>query len=271
MVTPAAASAEVVPVQARVTIGFTNENTTDVEATGLVVGKPFRRGALELRTSFDGATATGRFTLFDGRGSLRGRAVTTTKDLSHFTGTFTADGGSGRYAHATGKLRFSGAFDSDAIPAVTVLPGTLRGRLRVRPVEPKPPRERPLAIDFRGKGAKVHFRQLSADPFLAKLTTAQATAMNRFGNGVLLEVADIDLRTQLRPSVITWYGPDGTWTVKGTPSLDTGPSGSDPLRVTGATGRYRGARGSLAYTLLTDPGFSGLKIVRLRGALRFPG
>ena len=181
------------------------------------------------------------------------------------------EGGSGRYTRATGKLRFAGAFDSDSIPAVTVLPGTLRGRLRVRPADPKPRLRKPLPIDFRGKGAKVHFRQISTDPFLAKLTSAQATAMGRFGDGVVLDTSDVDLRTPLRPSLVTWYGADGTWTAKGKPSLDTGPSGSDLMRVTGGTGRYRGARGKLGYTLLTDPTVNGLNVVRLRGKVRFPG
>jgi hypothetical protein len=111
--------------------------------------------------------------------------------------------------------------------------------------------------------------------FLAKLERQLRAAFlrrapDRFGRGVLLKTLDIDLRTQRRPAVITWYGPDGTWTVKGVTNLETGPTGSDPLRVTGGTGRYLGARGTLQHTLLTEPGVSGLSISRLRGKLRFP-
>ena len=263
-------AAETMRVNARVVLGFTNENMVDVEATALVEGRPFRRGAMELRTTFSGAEASGRFTLFDGRGGLRGRSVTETPDGVHFAGRFTVEGGSGRYARATGTLRFRGALDSERIPAVTVMPGRIEGRLRVHPAAPPAPRTRPLAIDIRGKEAKVHFRQLSTEPFLAKLTHAGATAMDRFGRGVLLKTLDIDLRTQRRPAVITWYGPDGTWTVKGVTNLDTGPTGSDPLRVIGGTGSYRGARGTLEHTLFSEPGFSGLSITGLRGKLRFP-
>ena len=60
-----AASTQSVPVKARVTIGFTTDSLTDIEATGLVTGPPFRRGAMELRSRFQGGTATGRFTLTD--------------------------------------------------------------------------------------------------------------------------------------------------------------------------------------------------------------
>ncbi len=263
-------AAETVRVNARVVLGFTNDSAVDVEATGLVEGKPFRRGAMELRSRFDGGNANGRFTLFDGRGGLRGRASTSTSDGIHFTGTFTAEGGSGRYAGATGTLRFGGALDSDRVPAVTVLPGTLEGRLRVRPAPPRPARTKPLAIAFRGKSAKVHFHQDSAHPIPAKLTSAVATAMDRFGNGVLLKTQDIDLGTPLRPTVMTWYGADGTWTARGTLDLDSGTTGSDPLKVTGGTGRYRGARGTLAHTLFGSVGFSGVSGSRLRGKLRFP-
>ena len=268
----AAAPAAAAPLQvdAHVVIGFTTVNGSELEAAGLVEGRPFRRGAIELRSTLVNGTASGRFTLFDGRGSLRGRARTHSDDGSTFTGAFTVEAGSGRYARAAGTLRFAGTLDPDSVPAVTVLPGKLEGRLRVRPAEPKPPLTKPLAVDFRGKGAKVRFKQISADPFMAKLTSAGATAMNRFGNGVLIETDDVTA-TPLRPKVVTWYGPDGTWSAKGITNLDTGPMGSDPLRVTGGTGRYRGARGRLAYTLLTPPGVSGLTVSRLRGRLRFPG
>jgi hypothetical protein len=49
-----------------------------------------------------------------------------------------------------------------------------------------------------------------------------------------------------------------------------GSQGRDRRCRTGGIGRYRRARGKLAYTLLTAPSVNGLNVVRLRGALRFP-
>ena len=92
----------------------------------------------------------------------------------------------------------------------------------------------------------MRFLEITANPFLARLTSAHATAMERFGRGVLLDTDEIREGTPERPKVATFYGPDGTWTARGTTNLDTGPSGSDPLKVTGGTGRYRRARGRSA-------------------------
>jgi hypothetical protein len=168
----APAAAVTVPVQARLVIGFTDVNGADLEAAGLLEGKPFRRGAMELRGK-----------LVDGV--------------------------------ANGALRFRGTLDSNSVPAVTVLPATLRGKLHVHRQEPRPPLARPLPVDLRGKAAKVRFKEISADPVVAKLTTAQATAMERLGNGVLIETDDVDERTRLWPKTVTFYGPDARWTAKG--------------------------------------------------------
>jgi hypothetical protein len=258
------------PVDASVVLGFSYLNGAAVESAALVEGKPFRRGGMEARGSFADSRFTGRFRLFDGRGSLRGSADLSTTDGAFFEGPMKVTGGGGRYARATGRLRFSGTLDSDSVPAVTVLPGELTGRLRVRPARAKPRFTHPVDVDLRGKGAKVRFVEISPNPFLAKLTSAWATAMDRFGTGVLVETDDIREGTRERPKLASWYGTDGTWTARGTTNLDTGPNGSDPLRVTGGTGRYRGARGRIAYTLLTDPGVNDLAISRWRGKLRFP-
>jgi hypothetical protein len=265
----AAAGAKPVAVKAPVVFGFTALSGTAVESAALVEGRPFRRGGMELRGTYAPPDFDGRFTLFDGRGSLSGRAELSTADGVGFSGPLTVGAGGGRYAHATGRLRFRGVLDTQSVPGVTVLPGLLSGRLRVRSAPARHAFSRPLKVDLEGKGAKVRFLELSADPFAAKLTSAKATAMDRFGRGVLIETDDVREGTRLRPKAVTWYGPGGTWSAKGITDLDTGPSGSDPLAVTGGTGRYRGARGKLAYTLLTEPSVNELEISRIRGRLRF--
>lgn len=257
------------PVEAPVVFGFTYLNGPLVESAALVEGRPFRRGGMELRGTYAPPDFEGRFTLFDGRGRLSGRADLSTADGVGFAGPLTVSGGAGRYARARGTIRFSGVLDGEAVPGVTVLPGLLTGRLRVRPAARRPAFTKPVAVDLEGKGAKVRFLELSANPFAAKLTSAKATAMIRFGKGVLIETDDVIEGTRLRPKVVTWYGVDGTWTARGTTNLDTGPAGSDPLKVTRGTGRYRGAHGTLAYTLLTDPSVDELEVSRLRGRLRF--
>ena len=262
--------ARTVTVEAPVVLGFTYLNGTVVESVALVEGRPFRRGGMELRGTYAPPDFGGRFTLFDGRGRLSGRAEMSTADGVGFSGPLTVAGGGGRYAHATGTLRFRGVLDTDSVPGVTVLPGLLSGRLRVRPAPAGPGFRTPVKVNLEGKGAKVRFLELSANPFAAKLTSAQATAMDRFGKGVLIETDDVREGTRLRPKVVTWYGPNGTWSAKGTTNLDTGPAGSDPLTVTRGTGRFRGAHGTLAYTLLTDPSVNELEISRIRGRLRFP-
>jgi hypothetical protein len=259
-----------VAVNAPVVFGFTYLNGTVVESAALVEGRPFRRGGMELRGMYAPPDFEGRFTLFDGRGRLSGRAELSTADSVGFSGPLTVAGGGGRYARARGTLRFMGVLDTESVPGVTVLPGLLSGRLRVRPAAARPRFRKPVAIDIEGKGAKVSFLELSANPFAAKLTSANATAMDRFGKGVLVETDDVREGTSLRPKVVTWYGADGTWSARGTTNLDTGPTGSDPLKVTGGTGRYRGARGTLAYTALTEPSVNDLAVSRIRGRLRFP-
>lgn len=123
---------------------------------------------------------------------------------------------------------------------------------------------RARTVDQRGKAAKLRFRQITTDPFFAKLTHGFATRMSRFGTGVRIETSDI------APPA------DGADLVRGRRHLvrerhdePRHRTGRDPLKVTGGTGRYRGARGTLAYTLLTPPGTSGLQVTRLRGTLRF--
>jgi hypothetical protein len=269
---PAAAAGEprTFAVKATVVFGFTYLNGPLVESTAIVEGRPFRRGAMEMRGTYAPPESTSRFTLFDGRGRLSGRADLSTADGVGFSGPLTVSGGRGRYAHARGRLRFMGVLDTESVPGVTVLPGLLSGRLRVRPAAARPAFTKPVPVDLEGKGAKVRFLELSANPFAAKLTSANATAMDRFGKGVRVETDDVREGTSLRPKVVTWYGADGTWSARGTTNLDTGPSGSDPLKVTGGTGRYRGARGTLAYTALTEPSVTELAVSRIRGRLRFP-
>ena len=264
-----AATSRTLAVKAPVVLGFTDMQGERIESVSLVEGRPFKRGAMELRGTLADGVSAGRFAIYDGRGVVRGHSRAVTMDGSRFEGTFTVDGGSGRYARATGKLHFAGALDTDSVPGVVVLPGKLAGKLHVRPAPPKPAFSKPVSVDRRGKGAKLRFRQVTTDPFFAKLTSGFATALTRFGNGVFIETDDVRADTRLRPKVLTWFGADGTWSAKGTTSLDTGPDGSDPLKVTGGTGRYRGAHGKIGYTLLTDPATSGVQIARLRGRLRF--
>lgn len=70
---------------------------------------------VSIRLTLSGVHVSGRYTAYPRGGSITGVAHATihsaTSSAAHFTGTIRLDGGSGRYAHASGRASFDGSID----------------------------------------------------------------------------------------------------------------------------------------------------------------
>lgn len=255
--------AQMQPVHADVVLGFTSSSGNLLNVAGLATAQPFGRGGISARITLSGATTSGPLAIFDGRGSLKGTIESTTEDGQNYSGTYTVAGGRGRYAHATGTLRFQGHLDSSSVPLVTVLPGNLDGSLRVDPSAPPRPATKPVAVHLAGEQAKVKAVEQSDH---IDLTTAASTSRQGLGPGVALILTKVT-GARTRPQKWTFYGPNRTWRAHGVRDLDS----SSPTRLTvdGGTGRYRGAHGTLLYRVSGDGSGSGTVTYTLDGRLRF--
>jgi hypothetical protein len=254
---------ELIAVHAHVVMGFTSQTGGTTTVAGMATSKPFGRGGVSAKLDTTGSSVAGPFAIFDGRGRLLGQARATTPDGQNYTGTFTVRSGSGRFAGATGVLRFSGALDSSSVPAVTVLPGTLDGNLRVQHSTPPAPSTRRIHISYAGEQAKV--KAVGQSGYI-DLTSAATTALRGLGPGVVLIQSKVS-SARTRPQTWTFYGQNGTWSARGVRDLDS--SSPTRLTVTGGTRHFRGAHGTLLYKITEDGGVSGRVAYELAGDLQF--
>jgi hypothetical protein len=261
----------IVSVDAPEVFSFADATSRGIEAMGLVQGG-FHRAGFDARLRSSAGGLTGPVALFDGRGAIRGTLRVKFASGGSYAGNLVVSGGSGRYSDATGTLKLAGTTDTTAVPGVTVYPGRLRGSLHVKPIARPAPTRTPIHIDLRGKQTKLRFHVTAGRPYSAQLTAAGETSLPRIGAGVLLFVTDVYADGR-RPVTATFLGADGTWSVRDQTLTATTLSAITPAKVTAGTGRYRGAHGSLSYTVPTSSSTGGVSsgafISRLFGTLRF--
>ena len=241
------------------------------EALGLVQGS-FHRAGFDARLRSSAGGQAGPVALFDGRGEIRGTLRVKFASAGSYSGRLIASGGAGRYSDATGTLKLAGTTDTTAVPGVTVFPGRLRGSLHVKPSAPPAPPHTPIHINLRGKQTKLRFQVTAGRPYSAQLTAAGETSLPRIGSGVLLFVSDVYADGR-RPVTATFLGADGTWSVRDPTLTVTTLSAVTPAKLIAGTGRYRGAHGTLSYTVPTSSSTGGVSsgafVSRLFGTLRF--
>ena len=252
------------PVHANVVIGFANQAGNHLTLAGIVTGQPFGRGALSGRATQVGSEGSGSAAIFDGRGKLSGILETTLADDGQtVTGRFLVQHGTGRYRRATGTLRFTGMLDGASVPAVVVLAGHLDGNVRLNPAGNPSPSQTAIKIAYAGEQAKVKAVPRSG---MIDLTSAATTSMQGLGPGAALLFQTVS-PARMRAVTWTFYGPSGRWQAKGVRNLDSGAP--TRMTVTGGTGRYKGAHGSVRYTITDDGGPSGHFAYEMNGTLRF--
>ena len=274
---PAAAAAAKRPKPVRLAVdapevfSVADGTSHGIEALGLVQGV-FGRAGLDARLRSSGSGQEGPVALFDGRGEIRGILHVTIAGTGDYGGRLTVTGGSGRYSRVTGTLTLSGTTDTTSVPGVTVYPGRLRGSLHFTPGSAPSPAHTAVHVDLHGKQTKLAFHVTPGRPYVAQLTAAGETSLPRIGTGVLILVTDIYADGR-RPVTATFLGADGTWSVRDSTLTATTLSAITPARVIAGTGRYRGAYGSLSYTVPTSSSTGGVSsrlfVSRLFGTLRF--
>ena len=258
-------------VDAPEVFSFADVTSRGIEALGLVQGV-FHRAGFDARLRSSAGGQAGPVALFDGHGEIRGTLRVKFASGGSYSGGLVVSGGAGRYSDATGTLKLAGTTDTTSVPGVTVFPGRLRGTLKIKPSVPSTPPRTPIHIDLRGKQTKLHFQVTAGRPYVAQLTAAGETSLPRTGAGVLLLVTDVYADGR-RPVTATFLGSDGTWSVRDPTLTATTLSASTPAKVIAGTGRYRGAHGTLSYTVPTSSSTGGVSsgafISRLFGTLRF--
>ena len=256
-------------VDAPEVFSFADATSRGIEALGLVQGG-FQRAGFDARLRSSAGELAGPIALFDGRGEIRGTLRVKLASGGSYAGSLVATGGAGRYSHATGTLKLAGT--TAAVPGVTVYPGRLRGSLQVKPMRPSLAARTPIHIDLRGKQTKLRFGVTAGRPYSAQLTAAGETSLPKIGSGVLLFVTDVYADGR-RPITATFLGADGTWSVRDPTLTAATLSAVTPAKVIAGTGRYRGAHGSLSYTVPTSSSTGGVSsgafVSRLFGTLRF--
>lgn len=263
---PAASAAS---VSVRSTLAFAN---TEDPRGQVMVGEVKGRGlAGGISYRFRSAT-TGSFEFYDGRGSLRGRFTMQPSGgagAGELGGAHTVTGGTGRYRRARGTLTFA-ARASDHVPAVVVYRGNVRGRLSTDPDSRSGNKgETRIPLSIRSAESKVDFVNPAPNDQSAALLTAAATASDRrIGRGVIVWKRLIKPGDEV-PGTFTYFGADGRFS--GSAVASRSSSAPLPARVTGGTGRFRGASGRLLYRTLNPGATSGYFPTSLSGDLRVGG
>ena len=138
-------------------LGFSDTpHTAGSDLVGAVKGNGIKAGGMHQHLVFRGMGGSGPFEIYDGTGVLKGTLTMTQRDDGNgnpvLSGVQKVTGGEGRWAGASGTLKFSAKPDAESIPGATVVRGTSTGTVSSAPA-PTIATPAPRKVDVSGDEA----------------------------------------------------------------------------------------------------------------------